>query len=190
SLQGRVVGLDGVIAQQANYLKSGFKLAYRNIRYQGIYDGEAAPSTEFNLVPLSSIPIDTVIKYDSAFFPDDRAAFLRCWLAQPNSYGIGVLHQQSLAGYGVIRACQEGHKIGPLFAATPLIAEALLQALKAHLRSGDTFYLDVPETNVQAVALAEQHQMSSIFETARMYTPKAPELSLECLFGVTTFELG
>ena len=30
------VGLDGVTDQQANYMKSGFKLAYRNIRYSGI----------------------------------------------------------------------------------------------------------------------------------------------------------
>jgi GNAT superfamily N-acetyltransferase len=34
-MAGRVVGLDGVLAQQENYRKSGFKLAYRNIRYSG-----------------------------------------------------------------------------------------------------------------------------------------------------------
>ena len=38
-LNGRNVGLDGVLAQQANYRKSGFTLAYRNIRYQGKGDG-------------------------------------------------------------------------------------------------------------------------------------------------------
>ena len=31
----RVVGLDGVVAQQQNYRKSGFALAYANIRYGG-----------------------------------------------------------------------------------------------------------------------------------------------------------
>ena len=35
SLQGRTIGLDGVVAQQDNYRESGFTLAYRNIRYQG-----------------------------------------------------------------------------------------------------------------------------------------------------------
>lgn len=35
SLKNRNIGLDGVVAQQENYQKSGFKLAHRNIRYQG-----------------------------------------------------------------------------------------------------------------------------------------------------------
>jgi len=33
-LAGRVVGLDGVVAQQENYRKSGFELAYRHIRFR------------------------------------------------------------------------------------------------------------------------------------------------------------
>src|SRR4249920_3912545 len=37
----RVVGLDGVVAQQQNYRKLGFALAYANIRYGGTV---AAPS--------------------------------------------------------------------------------------------------------------------------------------------------
>ena len=31
----RVIGLDGVVAQQQNYKKSGFKFAYANVRYGG-----------------------------------------------------------------------------------------------------------------------------------------------------------
>ena len=31
----RVIGLDGVVAQQQNYQKSGFRLAYANVRYGG-----------------------------------------------------------------------------------------------------------------------------------------------------------
>jgi hypothetical protein len=32
--------------------------------------------------------------------------------------------------------------------------------------------------------------MSSIFETARMYTKAPPAVPLDCVFGVTSFELG
>ena len=34
-LQGRCIGLDGVIEQQHNYARSGFALAYRQVRYAG-----------------------------------------------------------------------------------------------------------------------------------------------------------
>jgi len=80
---GRTVGLDGVLAQQANYRKSGFALAYRNIRYQGRGGSTAPPDPRVE--PLSARPVDEVIAYDRPFFPDDRTAFLRAWLAQPQA---------------------------------------------------------------------------------------------------------
>jgi hypothetical protein len=97
--------------------------------------------------------------------------------------------QGELAGYGVIRRCREGFKIGPLFADGPDWAAALFHALIAQV-SGQVFYLDVPEVNKAAIALAEGHGMTRVFETARMYTQTPPALPLDRIFGVTTFELG
>src|SRR5260221_13716584 len=74
-LAGRNVGLDGVVAQQDNYRKSGFKFAYRNIRYRGT--ASATASIDARIVPLSSVPVAETIAYDRAFFPDERSAFLR-----------------------------------------------------------------------------------------------------------------
>jgi hypothetical protein len=59
-----------------------------------------------------------------------------------------------------------------------------------HLAPGTEFFVDVPEPNTAAIALAERQGMSVVFETARMYTGPAPKLPLARLFGVTTFELG
>jgi GNAT superfamily N-acetyltransferase len=189
-LQGCNIGLDGVVAQQDNYLKSGFQLAYRNIRYQGISPDSATTPPPAGIVPLSSLPIAAVIPYDRLFFPADRTAFLTRWLVQPESYGFGVMAQGDLGGYGVIRRCREGFKIGPLFADRPDFALALFQTLIAQVPSGQAFYLDVPEVNGAAIALAEQHGMTRVFETARMYTQNPPPLPLDRIFGVTTFELG
>ena len=190
SLQGRTIGLDGVVEQQANYLKSGFQLAYRNIRYEGMGDGVSSPSTQFSVAPLASFPIHTILEYDKPFFADDRTSFLKCWLSQPDSYAIGLTHQKTLAGYGVLRACSKGYKIGPLFADTPEFAEAIFLALKTHVPPNSHFYLDVPEINSYAVALTEKYQMKHIFETARMFTPSAPKIPADRVFGVTSFELG
>src|SRR5260370_21184845 len=54
---GRTIGLDGVVAQQENYRKSGFQLAYANIRYGGTVAARPAPPA--GGVPLSGGPLAT-----------------------------------------------------------------------------------------------------------------------------------
>ena len=62
-------------------------------------------------------------------------------------------------------------------------------AALAAAASGEIF-LDVPSVNREAVALALDHGLTPVFETARMYTGPIRPLRLERVFGVTTFELG
>ncbi|KDE55323.1 hypothetical protein [Methanoculleus sp. MH98A] len=93
------------------------------------------------------------------------------------------------AGYGVIRRCRSGYKIGSLFAETPEIAEEIFIALSSQV-TGEPVYLDTPEPNTAAVALARRHGMSPVFETGRIYTKAIPDLPIREIFGVTSFELG
>lgn len=188
TVSGRNVGLDGVLAQQENYQKSGFYFAYRNVRYEGTGGGEGTPNS--NLVALSTLPFDMIATYDRPFFPADRVQFLQRWIAQPDSAALGMVQDGTLVGYGVVRACRKGYKIGPLFADQPRFAETLFVALKATVPTGAPIYLDVPEPNAAAVNLAETYEMKRVFETARMYTQACPSLPDDRLFGVTTFELG
>ena len=62
-----MIGLDGVIAQQANYARSGFKLAYANIRYGGSAIGRCPRQAD--VVPLGEVPIAAVEASDAAVFP-------------------------------------------------------------------------------------------------------------------------
>jgi hypothetical protein len=48
----------------------------------------------------------------------------------------------------------------------------------------------VPEVNRAAVDMARRHGMERVFETARMYTGEVPDLPLDRIFGVTSFEVG
>jgi ribosomal protein S18 acetylase RimI-like enzyme len=189
-LRNRNVGLDGVVAQQANYGKSGFRLAYRNIRFQGVaqkIDQRAA--TRSTLLNASALPFERLLDYDRQCFPATRERFLAAWLAQPDAIALAAMQAGEIAGYGVMRRCRTGCKIGPLFADSDDIAGDLFDALAARM-PGEAIFLDVPETNPEAVALAERRGMTSVFETARMYTRQAPALSIERVFGVTSFELG
>ena len=51
-------------------------------------------------------------------------------------------------------------------------------------------FLDVPEPNAAAIAMAREAGMTPAFETARMYAGKAPDLPLAQIYGITSFELG
>ncbi len=188
-LKGQPVGLDGVPEQQANYRKSGFRLAYRNIRFEGpaVKNG---PQGVANLSDLRDLPFALLEKYDARCFPAPRTAFLKSWLAMPQAYGVGWVKDGNLCGYGVIRKCRRGYKIGPLFADDRHKAETLYLKLSSYVQDDEAVYLDVPEVNPSALLMAEKFGMKKVFETARMVCGPEPEMALRKIYGVTTFELG
>lgn len=182
------IGLDGVVAQQENYKKSGFKLAYRNIRYEGFGGGTKIKSDK--IVKLSTIPFAKIVAYDEKLFPATRTPFLSLWFKQPESLALGYVDKGKIKGYGMVRKCRTGYKVGPLFADNTNIAETLFRELKSFVSPRIQLYLDVPELNKAAVTLAKKYKMKPMFETARMYTKEQPQIDLKKVFGVTTFELG
>lgn len=185
-LAGRLVGLDGVVAQQANYRKSGFRLAWRNIRFGGL---PRPPVPHGTVMPAAAIPFEAIEAMDAEVFPAPRPAFWRAWLGAPGHLALVLLREGEPAGFGVIRPCRKGHKIGPLVAADEAGAEALAAALLARIGPGEVF-LDVPEPHAAALRLAGRLGLAPVFETARMYTGPAPAARMERLFGITSFELG
>ncbi|SFD33123.1 GNAT family N-acetyltransferase [Pseudoalteromonas denitrificans] len=189
------IALDGVIEQQNNYKKSGFKFAYSNIRYQGIsktntINTENSPQLLTDLLHYKPNIVNEIISYDKDFFPTDRRIFLKAWLNQTKSKVIIQLEKGKISGYGVIRPCISGYKIGPLFANSPNIGESIYVSLINQVENNKKCYLDIPETNADALTLAKKYNMIKVFETARMYTLNEPEISSSRTFGVTTFELG
>ncbi|MGM9509196.1 GNAT family N-acetyltransferase [Larkinella sp. GY13] len=189
-LEGRTIGLDGVVEQQENYRRSGFALAYNNIRFESTTPLPITAESGATVVPGDQLPFESLLAYDRRYFPADRADFLAAWLQQRDSKALAVVVGEEIQGYGVIRPSREGYKIGPLFAETPVFADQLLTRLVQSIAPQTRFYLDVPAANPAAVALARQYGMQPVFETARMYTGNAPRIAVNGIFGVTTFELG
>ncbi len=179
------IGLDAVLAQVDTYRKAGFALARISRRYEGTAGGEAPP----DLHPLAHTPLAEVLAYDACCFPARREAFLRTWLGLPGHVALGRSKGGRLAGFGVLRPCGVGSKIGPLFADDAETAQSLLRGLCASAEPGPV-YFDTPESNPAAVRLAEAHGMRVVFQTGRMYRGPAPEYDLDREFGVTSFELG
>lgn len=180
------IGMDGVFDMQAYYAKGGFSFAGRDLRFEGVGRIAIKPAEVVNLGEVSFADIDA---YDRAHFPAPRTQFLKRWISQPGSHAMGVVRKRQLCGFGVLRPCRSGHKIGPLFANDARAANDLFVALVSNV-PGESVFLDVPENNAAGLDLASRHAMNEVFGCAKMYFGAAPKLPDQEIFGVTTFEFG
>lgn len=186
-LGARTIGLDGVPAQQANYTRRGFVAAGGNRRWSGRIEprGDGA-----GLVPVTPEMLPDLLARDRAISGVARDAYLRAWLTDaPTRHTLVAFGAGRITGYGTIRACREGAKIGPLVAEDAANAEALLRGL-AMLRPGERVSVDMPEDNPAAAALALRLGFAPEFETARMYKGPAPATAPATLYGLVSLELG
>lgn len=188
-LEGCVQGGDGVLENVATYEQIGRVLAYRNARFEGVRRAMARAVDP--TVNAARLPIERIEAVDRACFPAPRRTFLEAWIGQPDAVARALDGDaDGLRGYGVIRRCVRGWKVGPLFADAVVAADAILDALLARIPEGDPWVLDIPEPNAAARALVLRRGMTQVFATARMYTGPAPAIDLDRVFGVTSFELG
>lgn len=180
------IGMDGVFDMQDYYARGGFRFVCRDLRFEGV--GFEAPPPA-GVVEAQEVPFEQIDAYDRRHFPAPRSGFLREWIRRPGGQAVAAPGDDSLCGYAVMRPCRVGHKIGPLFADSPTAAERLFTAVASRV-PGEPIYLDVPEINADAMALAARHEMAEVFGCARMVLGPVPALPHEEIFGVTTFELG
>jgi len=178
--------LEGVFNMQDYYARGGFHFVCRDLRFEGW--GMDLPQPE-GIIEVSALPFERIDAYDRRHFPAPRSRFLQDWINRPGGHALAAVDGDEIRGYAVMRPCRIGYKIGPLFAANPGVAESLLVAVASRV-PGEPIFLDVPEINRDALALAARYKMSEVFGCARMVLGPVPELPDAEIFGVTTFELG
>ena len=184
--KGATIGMDGVVEMQGFYEKGGFKIAYREERFEGIGQDMTVSSA---VSKIETEDFEKLAAYDLKCFGYERNEFLKNWITIPDSKCFKFTENDGLKGYTVIRKVNVGFKIGPLFADHYEVAEELY---KACLNSavGKSVYLDIPVINKGAVKLMKKYKTKYTFECARMYHGDFPEIATDQVFGVTTFELG
>ncbi len=184
--KGATIGMDGVVAMQGFYEKGGFKIAYREERFEGI--GQETTVNQA-VSKIETEDFEKLANYDRTCLGYERKEFLKNWITIPNSKCFKFTNRDKLEGYTVIRKVDSGFKIGPLFANNYEVAEELY---KACLNSavGKSVYLDIPVVNEGAVSLMEKYKTKYTFECARMYYGDFPKMAMDKVFGITTFELG
>lgn len=188
---GASIGLDGVFDMQDYYARGGFVFSHRDMRFRADIIDHPVISKDYDkyIVPLTDLSFDQLLDYDRTCFPAERPNFLKGWISQPDALALGYVDDGKLNGYGVVRRCGEGCKIGPLFSDDATVADALYTRL-ADFAVGGPLFLDAPENNPAAMAFVAHLEMVEVFGCARMYLGGAPDLAHERIFGVTTFELG
>lgn len=180
------IGMDGVVDMQPFYQKGGFEISFRDERYQRM--GETFSSSPYVKI-LQSADLALVQAYDRTCFGFERSSFLDAWLSMKNSHVFTYIRRDQLLGYAVLRKSAVGAKIGPLFADNIEVAEELYKACLTAGKGGPVF-LDIPIINEQAVSLIKKYHAEYVFECARMYYGTPPEVPIQRVFGITTFELG
>lgn len=180
------IGMDGVLAMQGFYAKGGFHIAFRDERYQ-------LTGSEFQHHPsvssFTNEDFTELVQFDLKCFGFNRNAFLSQWLKLPESKVFVHRSEGRFTGYAVLRQANIGFKIGPLFAEDAKVAEKLYQSCLSAV-PGSLVYLDIPVSNRNAVELVKNHNATYVFECARMYYGKTPEIEMDKVYGITTFELG
>ena len=185
-LGSRNIGLDGVLERIENYKRLGFRYAYRNIRFEF---NSVIPEMPDGLIPATSIPFQQILEYDKHVFPAEREVFLHLWLKIQDCVSLCSYNNEKLEGWGLMRPCRKGYKIGPLFADNMAIAENILCGMLSKSDSKPV-YFDIPERNKDSLKLASKYLMRESFATARMYSHGEPNISIDKVYGVTSFELG
>uniref|UniRef100_UPI003439D2BD hypothetical protein n=1 Tax=Okeania sp. SIO2F4 TaxID=2607790 RepID=UPI003439D2BD len=147
--------------------------------------GEISPDIQ----ELNTINFEQLCSYDRLYFPAERPNFLKAWINQSNGKSYGIINEENLVGYGVIRKAKEGYRIAPIFAENQEIGEKLFLALCSY-SDNQNVYIDVPDINQEAINLVEDYQMQCVFECARMYSVQEPNIDWKNIFGVTSLELG
>ena len=183
---GASIGMDGVVDMQPFYRKGGFEIAFRDVRMEAIGKSFKIASP---IWPIEEADIPSILEYDKICFGFDRTIFMQGWLKLPESKSFQFFEKGRIKGFAVLRKAEVGFKVGPLFADNVTVAEELLKAC-FDAAQNEAIYLDIPMINDDAIKLAEKYDMKPVFECARMYYGNAPEVPINKIFGITTFELG
>ena len=179
----RTIGLDGVPAQQANYVKSGFVADGATQRFEGDIQSADHPFIR----PAQPSDFDQLIALEAAANGYSKRGFLAAWLQDTESRKTVVVEKAGqIAGFATVRSCRTGSKIGPLVASDIDDAEQLIAGAATN---GGPITIDVPAQSPQLTELCKRLGMTCQFETARMYrgafTPPGSSI-----VAVSTLELG
>ena len=182
----RTVGLDGVPDQQQNYVRSGFAPSGETMRYQGVIN----PLPSDKVCEATATDVAALLTLDRTVTGHDRLHYMQKWFAPTAERKTFVIvRQQKIVAYATVRACLQGHKIGPFYAHTPEDSLTLMRHASYAMGSAPSF-IDIPDNSAALRSLVSEEAFKPVFGTARMYRGTPPPRNPPDFHAVTTLELG
>ena len=183
----RSIRINGLTEKKGFYTSYGFRSAGIVLRYRGDVFAEARSGE--NVRSAYDVDFRALIAYDAGIFGVARAAFLKAWMETPGMQCLCVVQDEAIRGWGCMRRCRDGWRLGPVFADHHDGAEELLRhfALKT---IGERAYIDVPESNAHAIRLAFSMGMTPSDARMRLYRGPGMDEPMDSVFGFTTLDIG
>ena len=183
----RPVRVNGLPDGRAFYASYGFRSLCNIIRYGGSVFAEGRISDD--VYSARDIDFRELTAFDAAFFGAPRPGFLKTWLETPAMVSLCLLKEGGIEGWGCMRRCRKGWRLGPVFARNPIFAEELLRTF-AMKTIAESVYMDIPESNVQAIRLAFAMGMTPWEARLKLVRGEDAGEPMDQIFGFTTVDLG
>ncbi|KAK2160125.1 hypothetical protein NP493_1667g00001 [Ridgeia piscesae] len=200
-----MLAVDAVLGKVAdiNRTKFGYVAAsFLTRRMQAVVRDDVTADTavykDGDIVPAAEVAFDRLLAYDDVCFIGRgnpvRGEFLRRWIRLPGGAAYVAVEDGGgrVTGYGCRRPCIDKqprtHLIGPLYADSPDIAEALLRRLCADV-IGQTVVLQFWTKNDAMLALTEKFAFEKVFDVSRMHVNGDPGEYKDTVFALTSIDV-
>lgn len=141
-----VIALYAVSEQVERYKKSGFVPIINIHRWHINTNARNAPSPNDSCSSITSQLIPSVSAYYQKHEVTNRELLFNELIVKPKTKGLVFMDDNLIKGFGFIRPCVRGFRIGPLIADTPEIANRLMTELLVLAKNAPVF-MDVPALN-------------------------------------------
>lgn len=189
------IGLYAVPKQVSRYASFGFEKKFKNQRFHQI--APTYPEDLNHWIDSKKSPhlmFEKLCQYDDWAFKNSRKKLLTRMLQMPQTFAfVSFDKNEIVTGYGLVRPCIKGFRIGPLYANDLESAQILFRLLLTKI-PGKSIILDMPKNNYFGEIFAEYFNLKHVPETDTIAMFKGKKLEIKeknnICYGIGSLELG